>query len=458
MSAIVSFFKTALNAGINHDMGRVKKRQVKLVNIVSIISILSTIPFIIIYTTSTDDGYVINGVISIIALIIFSANIFFNYHEQYYIAKFALIQYTAFAILIGCLVISPTLNLSIFFISTMAQTWMLCSIKYERWTLLFHNVVILIYFILAERFYFLSDYFIEYRPNLSTGQIDELNFIIIINFIILISGILGFLTWEYETNDEELKKALDTSQGLLKEKEAANINKELTNKELKRSLNELEQLAYASSHDLKMPLRGIISFSQLLKRRYSNQLDKDANEYLDYIVKEGKRQFEQIEGLLNYLRTDQKEKDIQIIETDLIVDNILLSLKGVIHDKNILVYKKNLPQMKCDANDFEQVIYNIISNAFKFTPPTRQPVIHIDCQKEGEYYKFSVEDNGLGFDMQYHDQMFGIFKTLSSEDRQKGSGIGLSICKKIILHYGGKIWAEAIINKGTTFYFTFPIQ
>jgi Kef-type K+ transport system membrane component KefB len=76
MSAIVSFFKTALNAGINHDMGRVKKRQVKLVNIVSIISILSTIPFIIIYTTSTDDGYVINGVISIIALIIFSANIF----------------------------------------------------------------------------------------------------------------------------------------------------------------------------------------------------------------------------------------------------------------------------------------------------------------------------------------------------------------------------------------------
>ena len=250
----------------------------------------------------------------------------------------------------------------------------------------------------------------------------------------------------------------DTKSPVTSEKEEDQKNIEIANKELKRSLNQLEQLAYASSHDLKMPLRGIVSFSQLLKRRYGKQLDEEGNEYLDYIVKEGKRQFEQIEGLLNYLKADQEDKDIRPVDTNIILNEILTSLRGVIQEKNIDIIGNDLPTILCDSNDIEQVLYNLVSNAVKFTHPFRSSTINIQAIEKNGFYEFSIKDNGVGFDMQYHEQLFGIFKTLSSEDRQKGSGIGLSICKKIIRNYDGKIWAESEIDVGSTFYFTFPVK
>jgi light-regulated signal transduction histidine kinase (bacteriophytochrome) len=128
----------------------------------------------------------------------------------------------------------------------------------------------------------------------------------------------------------------------------------------------------------------------------------------------------------------------------------------VIEEKNINIFTSVLPNVMCDANDFKQVMYNLISNAVKFSNPTQQSVIRIQCLSKEDFYEFSVKDNGIGFEMKYHDQLFGIFKTLSSEDRQKGSGIGLSLCKKIINNYGGQIWAESVIGQGSTFYFTIP--
>lgn len=341
---------------------------------------------------------------------------------------------------------------------TICHPWLLYNIQKYLGLILFHVITIIAFFFIVEYRHHWFDQFDYLNPQLSEPTIDIINMAIFITAFITINILIGFIISEYTKYTIQLNNALKKSQDLVHEKEETQKEIELTNKELKRSLTELEQLAYASSHDLKMPLRGIVSFSQLMKRRYGSQLDKDGNEYLDYIVKEGKRQFEQIEGLLNYLKADQEEKNIKEINPNEILNDILVSLRGVVEEKSIQIIKNDLPNIYCDASDFEQVMYNLLSNAVKFSDPFKKSTISIQAIQNNGFYEFSIKDNGLGFEMEYHEQMFGIFKTLSSADRQKGSGIGLSICKKIVNNYGGKVWAEAIPNEGSTFYFTFPVD
>jgi len=454
MDRLIKLITKTINIGVEDEFDAYENRRIQIANVIGLFSSIASFPFAIMFFLTK--AYLL-GTIATFSVILYGSIIWFNYKNQSITSRFIIIQSSSILVLIASVLMPEGTWMHALFFLIICHPWLLYNVEKNLGIVLFHAFNTLLFFVLVEFHFELFDFLDFLRPAFISEYVNIINLAAFITTFITINVLIGFIITEYTKYGRRLNESLSASQNLVKEKETAQEDLEIANKELKRSLNQLEQLAYASSHDLKMPLRGIVSFSQLLKRRYSDKLDKDGNEYLDYIVKEGKRQYEQIEGLLNYLKADQEEKNITAVNPNDILNDILTSLRGLIEEKEIEIIKQNLPTVQCDASDLEQVFYNLVSNAVKFTHPTRKAKIQISAIEENDFYKFSVKDNGVGFDMEYHEQMFGIFKTLSSEDRQKGSGIGLSICKKIIQNYDGKIWAESKIDVGSAFYFTLPI-
>ena len=228
--------------------------------------------------------------------------------------------------------------------------------------------------------------------------------------------------------------------------------------ELKRSNDELQQFAYVASHDLQEPLRTISSFTQLLERRYQNKIDKDADEFIGYVVDAAQRMQQMILDLLEYSRIATKEGEFKKINATDALEDALFYLKGLIEDCNVEVNYEKLPVVTADKVQLTKVFQNIISNAIKFSKPNEPPKIQISAKKDEEHneYIFSVQDNGIGMEPQYAERIFTIFQRLHTMEEYKGTGIGLSIVRRIIERHGGRVWVESEPEIGSTFYFTIP--
>ena len=229
--------------------------------------------------------------------------------------------------------------------------------------------------------------------------------------------------------------------------------------ELKRSNEELEHFAYVASHDLQEPLRTIASFTQLLEYRYKNKLDSDADEFMDYIVEAAKRMKDQIEGLLEYSRVATKGEDFKLVDLNEILDITLQNLYTLIKESKAKIIFDNLPSVWGDEGQLERVFQNIISNAIKFRKLEEPLIINVvyNISEDNKEYVFSIKDNGIGIEEEYLDRIFTIFQRLHTRDVYDGTGIGLSIVKRIAERHGGRIWVESSFGKGSTFYFTLPI-
>ena len=228
----------------------------------------------------------------------------------------------------------------------------------------------------------------------------------------------------------------------------------ITLENLERSNKELEQFAYVASHDLQEPLRMVASYTQLLERRYKDKLDQDANDFIHYAVDGANRMQKLINDLLDYSRTTSRGKDFTKVDTSQVLGQTISNLQQLIIENNALITNEDLPELKADESQIMRVFQNLIVNAIKFKKKSEIPKIHISCKKKNEFYEFAVRDNGIGIEMQYHDRVFTIFQRLHSIKDYPGTGIGLSICKRIVERHGGKIWFESKENEGTTFYFT----
>jgi two-component system, chemotaxis family, sensor kinase Cph1 len=237
--------------------------------------------------------------------------------------------------------------------------------------------------------------------------------------------------------------------------EKAEIKLEKLIEKLKSSNKELEQFAYISSHDLKEPLRMITSFLQLLKRRYQENLDKDANEFIDYAVDGAKRMDMMINDLLEYSRIGSREREFTYLKCEEILKMVLTNLKTLIEDTNTIVTHDQLPLIYANEQQMVQLFQNIIGNAIKYRSE-KNPEIHISAEHIDDKYIFAVKDNGIGIDKNYLEKIFTIFQRLHTRDEYEGTGIGLAISKKILEKHRGTIWAESEPGKGTTFYFTIP--
>ncbi len=233
-----------------------------------------------------------------------------------------------------------------------------------------------------------------------------------------------------------------------------NARVELENKakELERSNSELEQFAYVASHDLQEPLRTISSYVQLIAERYKDKLDKDANDFIDFAVDGSIRMRQLINSLLEYSRVN-KIKPLQWVEPIEVIEDVLQDMKDQIVESGAVIKYNQLPKIYADPILIGQLFQNLIGNAIKFRDG-ENPKIQIEGKKEGGEILFSVKDNGIGIKSEYDDKIFVIFQRLNSREKYPGTGIGLSICKKIVERHGGKIWVESEPGKGATFYFT----
>ena len=225
--------------------------------------------------------------------------------------------------------------------------------------------------------------------------------------------------------------------------------------ELEVANNELKDFAYIVSHDLKAPLRAIGSLSQWLYADYKDKFDEDGKVQLDLLVNRVSRMQSLIEGILEYSRVGRVSEEKVTINSNTLLQEIIDSLSPPSHIS--IVVDSPLPDVYYEKTRIRQVFANLIGNAIKYMDKP-QGEIHIGCMQDGNYWKFSVKDNGPGIDKKYYERVFQIFQTLHARDEVESTGIGLTIVKKIIEMYGGKIWIESEPGKGSTFYFTIPIQ
>lgn len=263
---------------------------------------------------------------------------------------------------------------------------------------------------------------------------------------------------KYNTKGE-IETVLTLTRDITDRKELEDNLKQLID-ELQRSNQELQQFAYVVSHDLQEPLRTITSFIQLLERRYKGKLDKDADEFMEYIVDGSVRMRQMIQDLLQYSRVTTKGGEFKETNVENVLKHTISNLKTIIEENNVKIINDPLPQVIADDKQLQRVFQNLILNAIKFKKPDVPPVIHISVKTDSENneYIFLVSDNGIGIEAQYFERIFDIFQRLHTREEYEGTGIGLAVVKRIIDRHGGRIWVESEVDKGSTFYFTLPIN
>ncbi len=225
---------------------------------------------------------------------------------------------------------------------------------------------------------------------------------------------------------------------------------------LKRSNEDLERFAYVSSHDLQEPLRTIVSFTQLLERRYKGQMGREADEYIDYIVDAGKRMQALINDLLEYSRVTTRGGEITESDSEMALEQAISNLRSQLEASGTAVTHDPLPAVLADPPQLVQVFQNLISNAVKYRREDEPPKVHVSAERRNGYVQFSVADNGIGIEPQYFDRIFVIFQRLHGREKYSGTGIGLAVVKRIVERHGGAIRVESEPGKGATFFFTLP--
>jgi PAS domain S-box-containing protein len=226
--------------------------------------------------------------------------------------------------------------------------------------------------------------------------------------------------------------------------------------ELERSNKELEQFAYIASHDLQEPLRMVTSFTQLLEKRYKGKLDKDADEFIGFVVDGTTRMQRMIDDLLGYSRVGTRGKPFQPTDCEIVFNEAIANLKVVIEGSGAAITHDHLPTITADGSQMVQLFQNLLSNAIKFRKEA--PRVHVSSELKGNKYVFSVRDNGIGIAQEYFDRLFKLFQRLHSIEEYPGTGIGLAVSKKIVERHGGQIWVESEPGTGSTFFFTLPVN
>jgi PAS domain S-box-containing protein len=227
-----------------------------------------------------------------------------------------------------------------------------------------------------------------------------------------------------------------------------------SNEALRQSNDDLNQFAYAASHDLQEPLRMVALYSQMLQRKYGGELDAETDQYVGFIVGGAKRMEMLLKDLLTYSQTGANMGPAEPIDWEPVMRKVLLNLQASIDQSGAVVSWESLPTVQAHEVRLVQLLQNIVGNAIKYRSE-QPPKIRIAAERRDADWLFVVEDNGIGIEPEYAPQIFGIFKRLHGQT-YPGTGIGLAICQRIVERYGGRIWVESKPGEGSRFFFTLP--
>ncbi|GEM_PF-790746 len=228
-------------------------------------------------------------------------------------------------------------------------------------------------------------------------------------------------------------------------------------RELARSNEDLQRFAHVASHDLQEPLRSIVSFVQLLERRYRGRLDEDADEMIGFIVEGGTRMQGLIDGLRAFSRIATRARPFAALSLDGVVRDAQADLRCAIAENGAEIRHGRLPTVLGDRDQVVQVFENLIANALKFRRPDARPEVRISAFRDGEMWHLMVADNGIGIEPEYFERIFVIFQRLHTRDAYPGTGVGLAIVKRIVERHGGRCWVESVPGEGSIFHFTLPM-
>jgi PAS domain S-box-containing protein len=216
---------------------------------------------------------------------------------------------------------------------------------------------------------------------------------------------------------------------------------------------ELEAFSYSVSHDLRAPLRAVNGYAQMLHEDYNHKLDDDGRRIIDTIKYNATKMGTLIDDLLSFSRLGRKELQRTDINMNELVEGVLIDMNKVSPCKAEIKIDK-LHRVKADYGLLHQVVYNLISNAVKYSSKREHPLVEISSEENDQEIIYTIKDNGAGFDMKYVNKLFGVFQRLHTQDEFEGTGVGLAIVQRIIAKHGGRIWAEARVNQGATFKFS----
>jgi signal transduction histidine kinase len=272
--------------------------------------------------------------------------------------------------------------------------------------------------------------------------------------LIAASAVLGALLFEanllYGRLAHSLADAREKNAAL--EKQTSEMNER--NVELQAAVSELDAFSYSVSHDLRAPLRAIDGFSRILLKQYRSILPQEPREYLQLVRDNTVQMGHLVDDLLAFARLSRQQLSKQRVPIRKIVENVLSDARQQAEGRSVSVSVGELPSLWGDPPLLKQVFVNLIGNAFKYTRMRAEAVIEVGSREIGGEQVVFVRDNGAGFDMRYADKLFGVFQRLHRAEDFEGTGVGLAIVQRIVHRHGGRVWAEAAVDQGATFYFT----
>ncbi|MGB8216907.1 MAG: ATP-binding protein [Candidatus Methanoperedens sp.] len=278
-----------------------------------------------------------------------------------------------------------------------------------------------------------------------------------IGFLVLYGSLFALVrnaSQELVHRSEENERLYGEANQRLEERKRAENELIKRTTQLEAANKELEAFSYSVSHDLRAPLRAIDGFSRVLLEDYSNKLDSEGGRLLNIVRDNTQKMGQLIDDLLALSRLGRKQMEISEIDMAKLAKSVFDELKTTVPDRAIQLDIKALPPAHGDPSMIRQVFVNLLSNAIKFTRPNEKAVIEISGTTKGNENVYCVKDNGVGFDMQYLNKLFGVFQRLHSAEEFEGTGVGLALVQRIIYRHGGRVWAEGKVNEGATFCFT----
>jgi signal transduction histidine kinase len=225
---------------------------------------------------------------------------------------------------------------------------------------------------------------------------------------------------------------------------------------LEKSNRDLEQFAYVASHDLQEPLRKVASFCQMLQRRYAGQLDERADQYIAYAVDGALRMQQLINALLEFSRVGRAAVPETVVDLQLCMQHAASNLEVTSRESGAEITWDALPSVRGEQALLTQLLQNLLANAIKFRSEAA-PRAHVGVRRDGDFWEFSCEDNGIGIESRYAERVFLIFQQLQTRDTYGGTGIGLALCRRIVEYHGGMIWVEQRPGPGTMIRWTLPV-